>query len=109
MVKQIIWSRRAQNDRKEIFTYWNKRNKSNIYSKKLNGLFKEAVRLISEYPEIGKSTDDKNARIKIVSDYLIIYEVDLKDRLLILTIWDSRQNPKRLENREQLSKQLKNY
>ena len=75
----------------------NKRNKSNIYSKKLNGLFKEAVRLISDYPEIGKPTDDKNTRIKIVRDYLIIYEVDEEDRILILTIWDSRQNPKRLE------------
>lgn len=97
MVKQIIWSRRAQSERKEIFKYWNLRNKSNIYSKKLNELLKEAVRLISEYPEIGKSTDDKNARIKIVRDYLIIYEVDLKDRLLILTIWDSRKDPKKLE------------
>ena len=97
MVKQIIWSRRAQTDRKEVFKYWNKRNKSNLYSKKLNSLFKEAVRLISEYPEIGKPTDDKNARTKIVREYLIIYDVDLTDRLLILTIWDSRQDPKRLE------------
>ena len=97
MAKQIIWSRRAQTDRKEIFKYWNKRNKSNIYSKKLNGLFKEAVRLISQYPEIGKPTDNKNARIKIVRNYLIIYEVDDKDRLLILTVWDSRQNPQRLK------------
>ncbi len=54
MAKQIIWSRKAQNDRKEIFRYWNKRNKSKLYSKKLNKLFKEAVKLISEYPEIGK-------------------------------------------------------
>lgn len=97
MVRQIIWSRRAQTDRREIFKYWNKRNKSNLYSKKLNELFKEAVRLISEYPEIGKPTDNKNARIKIVRDYLIIYEVDEKERLIILTIWNSRQNPKRLE------------
>lgn len=97
MVKQIIWSRRAQTDRKEIFEYWNKRNKSNLYSKKLNELFKVAVRLISEYPEIGKPTDNKNARIKIVRDYLIIYEVDENQRLLILTIWNSSQNPKTLE------------
>ena len=97
MAKQIIWSRRAQTDRKEILKYWNKRNKSNIYSKKLNGLFIEVVRLISQYPEIGKLTDDKKARIKIVRDYLIIYEVDDKDRLLILTVWDSRQNPQRLK------------
>lgn len=97
MAKQIIWSRRAQNDRKEIFKYWNKRNKSSTYSKKLNALFKEAVKLISQYPEIGKPTDDKNARIKIVKDYLIIYEVNDKDQLLILTIWDSRQSSLRLK------------
>jgi|AntRauMFilla1563_2_1112583.scaffolds.fasta_scaffold01279_5 addiction module RelE/StbE family toxin len=97
MVKQIIWSRRAHNDRKAIFKYWNKRNKSNIYSIKLNELLKEAVRLISEYPEIGKPTDNKKERIKIVKDYLMVYEVDEKYRLIILTIWDNRQNPKRME------------
>lgn len=97
MVKKIIWSRRAQTDRIEIFEYWNKRNNSNSYSRKLNELFKKAVKLIAEYPEIGKSTDDKNARIKIVRDYLIIYEVDDRDFLIILTIWDSRKNPKSLK------------
>ena len=97
MARQIIWSRRAQNDRIEIFKYWNKRNKSNLYSKKLNGLIKEAVKLISEYPEIGKPTDNKTARIKIVRDYLIIYEIDEKGQLLILTIWGSGQNPERLK------------
>jgi len=97
VAKQIIWSKRAQTDRKEIFKYWNKRNKSNIYSKKLNELFKEAVRLISHYPEIGRPTDNKNARIKIVGNYQIIYEVDDQDRLYILTVWDSRQNPQGLE------------
>lgn len=97
MVKQIVWSRIAQADRKRILQYRNERNKSKLYSRKLNRLFKEAVKLIAEYPEIGKPTDNRNARIKIVRDYLIIYEVDEKDRLLILTIWDSRQDPKKLE------------
>jgi len=97
MARRIIWSRRAQNDRIEIFKYWNERNKSNLYSKKLYGLFIEAVKLIAEYPEIGTPTDNKNARIKIVKDYLIIYEMEEKEQLLILTIWDSRQNPERLK------------
>lgn len=97
MVKQIIWSRRAQTDRKEILKYWNKRNKSKLFSKKLNELFKEAVKLIAEHPEMGKPTDIKNVRSKIVRDYLMIYEVNDKDQLLILTIWDSRQCPRRLE------------
>ena len=98
MVRRIIWSVRAQKDRIEIFKYWNERNKSNLYSKKLNELFKEAVELIANYPEIGKPTDDKIARIKIVRDYLIIYEIDEKDQLLILSIWDSRQDPEKLKN-----------
>lgn len=97
MVKQIIWSRRAQTDRKEILKYWNKRNKSKLFSKKLNELFKEAVKLIAEHPEMGKPTDIKNVRSKIVRDYLMIYEVNDKDQLLILTIWDSRQSPRRLD------------
>lgn len=58
MAKQIVWSLKAQKDRKEILYYWRKRNKSNEYSKKLNGLFKEALKLISDYPEIGKITDN---------------------------------------------------
>lgn len=100
MAKQVIWSLRAQNDRKEILEYWVKRNKSSEYSKKLNGLIKEAVKLISVYPDVGKITDNRKARIKIVGDYLIIYEIE-KERIFLLTIWDSRQNP------EKLSKVLK--
>jgi plasmid stabilization system protein ParE len=97
MARQVIWSLRAQADRKDIFNYWNKRNKTNLYSIKLNALFKAAVKLIAEYPEIGKPTNDKNARFKIVRDYLIFYELNEEDELIILTIWDSRQNPRKLE------------
>ena len=97
MARRIIWSGRAHHDRIEIYKYWNKRNKSNLYSKKLNVLIKEAVKLIADYPGIGKPTDDKTARIKIVRDYLIIYEIDNIGQLLILSIFDSRQNPDKLK------------
>ena len=95
MVWQVIWSVRAHDDRKKIFTYWNKRNKSNAYSKKLNKLFKEAIKLVSVYAKIGKQTHEKGVRVKIVRDYLIIYEVK-EAEIHILTIWDSRQDPERL-------------
>jgi len=98
MAKQIIWSIRAQNDRKDILKYWIQRNKSQKYSRKLARLFKEAVKLVANYPEIGKSTDDKYVRIKLVRDYLIVYEISEK-RIFILTIWDSRQDPGKLKNR----------
>ena len=97
MVKQVVWSLRAQNDKKEILDYWRQRNKSNRYSKKLNELIKEAINIIAEFPHIGKSTNDNHARIKIVRDYLIIYE-ETDTQIFILTIWDSRQNPDKLKS-----------
>jgi|APIni6443716594_1056825.scaffolds.fasta_scaffold645902_1 addiction module RelE/StbE family toxin len=96
MAKQVIWSLRAQNDKKEILDYWRQRNKSNTYSKKLNELFKESIKIILDFPQIGKVTDDTKARIKIVRDYLIIYE-ETETQIFILTIWDSRQDPEKLE------------
>lgn len=35
MARQIIWTERAQKERIAIFSFWNNRNKSVIYSKKL--------------------------------------------------------------------------
>ncbi|QOI98778.1 MAG: type II toxin-antitoxin system RelE/ParE family toxin [Flammeovirgaceae bacterium] len=96
MVKQIIWSQRAQNDRKQILEYWRNRNKSNTYSKKLDKRFREALNIIRDYPQIGKQTDDQKARIKIVKDYFLIYE-ETADAIILLTIWDSRQDPEKLE------------
>ena len=96
MAKQVIWSLSAQNDKKEILDYWKQRNKSNTYSKKLNELFKESIKIILDFPQIGKVTDDTKARIKIVRDYLIIYE-ETETQILILTIWDSRQDSDKLK------------
>ena len=72
-----------------------KKNQSKEYSKKLDSLFKDAVRLIAHYPEIGKQTDRRGVRIKVVRNYLLIYELN-NEQLIILTIWDSRQNPQKL-------------
>jgi toxin YoeB len=96
MVKQIIWSQRAQADRKQILEYWRNRNKSNTYSKNLDKRFREVLNIIRDYPQIGKQTDDQKARIKIVKDYLLIYE-ETKDSIILLTIWDSRQDPQKIE------------
>ena len=96
MAKQVIWSLRAQNDKKKVLDYWRQRTKSNTYSKKLNELFKESIKIILDFPQIGKVTDDTKARIKIVRDYLIIYE-ETETHIFILTIWDSRQDPDKLK------------
>ena len=99
MAKQVVWSLRAQSDRKQILDYWRLRNRSNTYSRKLNQVFKESVEIIRDFPIIGKLTEDDNVRVKIVKDYLIFYE-HTETKLTILTIWDSRQDPEKLNIRE---------
>lgn len=96
MAKKVIWTIKAQKDRISIFSYWNNRNKSNIYSQKLNQLFIDSIKIICRHPNIGIETDSENVRVKIVRDYLIFYEIT-KYHIHILTIWDSRQNPENLK------------
>lgn len=92
MVKRITWTYRAHRDRKEILLYWKERNQSSTYSKKLNTLIKKAIGLIAAHPKIGRKTDIKNVRVKLVRDYLIFYEYN-EEQIFILSIWDSRRNP----------------
>jgi toxin YoeB len=92
MVKKVIWSKIAQRNRIAILQYWIYRNKSDTYSKKLNGYFKESIVLISKYPGIGKKTEYPDIRIKVMKHYFLTYRIKA-DRIEILTIWDSRQDP----------------
>jgi addiction module RelE/StbE family toxin len=92
MARTIIWTERAHQDRINIFTYWNERNLSNSYSKKLQRLIKQSLNLISKYPLVGHLTDKENVRTKVLKDYLIIYEV-LVYEIVVLSLWDCRQYP----------------
>jgi plasmid stabilization system protein ParE len=96
MAKRLIWSPRAQNDRKEILKFWQENNKSKTYSKKLDLRFREAIDIIKEFPQSGKQTEDSKARIKVVKDYLLFYE-ESENEVVILTIWDNRQDPEKLK------------
>ncbi len=96
MAKKVTWTLRALNDRKKILQYWINRNKSNRYSIQLDHLKRESISLISNFPEIGKPTNDDTIRIKIIKDYFILYEI-FENEIIILTIWDSRRDPGKLK------------
>ena len=98
MAKQIIWSFKAQTDRKEILLYWIKRNQSKTYSQKLFRPFQEALKLIAQHPNIGTPTEFGQVRSKVVRDYQIFYE-EIEDTIHILAIWDTRQYPDKLPNK----------
>jgi plasmid stabilization system protein ParE len=57
MAKKIVWTQTAIQDRFKIYQFWSQKNKSDLYSKKLERLFNEGAKLLSEFPEIGSHTD----------------------------------------------------
>lgn len=89
--RTIIWTTKANIERREILKYWINRNKSKAYSVKLNELFINSLIKLSENPKIGRKTNFNNVRVKIVRDYLIFYEFDLNE-LKVLSIWDGRRD-----------------
>ena len=96
MAKRVVWASQARIDRYKILTYWKEHNKSNSYSKKLNMQFNEAVRSIQKFPLMSKSTDEDYIRVKYVSHFHLIYEIS-ENEIVILRVWDSRQNPQKLK------------
>ncbi len=79
-----------------IYNFWIDNNKSDSYSKKLEILFNGAAKLISEFPEIGTETDKLNVRVKVIKSYKLFYISEV-DKIQIIRIWDSRQNPAELK------------
>ena len=98
MAKRLIWTSEALKNRIEIFEYWNDRNKSKTYSRKLNAIFNEHIDIILKHPHIGYETKTENIRCRTVRDYQIIY-FNSDSEIVILAIWDSRQNPAKLINK----------
>lgn len=91
MVTRLVWTIEARNSRKNIFEYWNNRNKSKVYSNKLNLLFNENLKIVANLPEFGKPTFQEDIKFIIVSHFDIIYKI-LEFEIVVIDIWDTRQN-----------------
>lgn len=96
MAEQIVWTKKAKRELIDILQYWVNRNKSNIFSLKLNSLIESQLNLILEQPKIGRKTDIKNVYIKVIHKYLLYYEF-LDGTLYILTIRHGSQNSENIQ------------
>ncbi len=96
MVKRnVVWSAKARIKLLEILEYYNKRNKSSAYSKKIHKKFTKELALLKKHPGIGIKTDDDDIRGLIVEDFILFYETRSK-MIIVHTVWDCRQNPESL-------------
>ena len=90
MALKVVWSEEAIQNRKDLFEYWNQRNKSRVFSQKLFNLFEDNLAKLSRNPIVGRPTSIDNVRAIRVNNYRLVYTFD-KERLTLLTIQDLRQ------------------
>ena len=96
MVKrEVIWTRISEVQLQEILEFFTKKHKSGQYSRKLYKKFKTELKNAAKNPDIGIKTKLYQIRGLIIDDYILFYET-LEDRILILKVWDCRQNPDKL-------------
>ncbi|WP_312766348.1 type II toxin-antitoxin system RelE/ParE family toxin [Epilithonimonas sp.] len=94
---KVIWTTLARTQRNAIFEYWNNRIKSNSYSKKLNLIIYQKIDLLKSNPLIGTQTDFEFYRILHFENYGLVYRIEA-NVIFIISLWDNRQNPKKLKN-----------
>ncbi len=95
MAKKLKWTVFAKEQRKEILQFWISKKKLKTYSKKLNDLFNQIGLLILDHPEIGIRLSRTECRRRLVRDYYIVYKVS-ENTIEIISIWDTIQNPDKL-------------
>ncbi len=91
----IFWTNTALKQRNYTFEYWNDRNKSTTYSKKLNSSIIERTTILKKNPELGKKTEFNDTRVISLGHYCILYR-KVNSKIIITGFWDNRQNPDKL-------------
>jgi toxin YoeB len=91
----IVWTSTAKLELKLIFDFFNDRNKSKTYSLKLHRKIQTELNLLIKQPYIGKKTNEINVRGILVENYILFYELN-DNVIVILSVWDTRQNPDKL-------------
>lgn len=94
-MRQVIWTKVSEIQMQAILEFFNERNSSVLYSRKLYRKFKTQLKTAAKNPELGIKTKLYQIRGLIVEDYILFYEI-LDDRIIVLKILDCKQNPDKL-------------
>ncbi len=94
MVKKVTITERAEKERLSILEYYYEVTGSKTLPAKIYQQFNRVINNIQMFPESDKKLKNNNRGI-IKSHYKIVYKIEA-DSIIILHIWDTRQNPKKL-------------
>lgn len=93
--RAIVWTSVSEIQLKEILQFFTQRNKSGQYSRKLYNKFNAELKTAAKNPGLGIKTKLDLIRGLVVEDYILFYEI-LEDRIIVLKVWDCRQDPNNL-------------
>ncbi len=98
---KVYWTRLAEYKLDNIFIYHDSKAGESIAKKLINGIIDHTIGLENN-PEIGQKElllekYSQNFRYLVFKNYKIIYWINIdKKRIEISTIFDTRQNPKKI-------------
>jgi len=96
MAKRITWTPQAKIDRFEILEYYFEAGTPKKSLRTIDSQIRKTIKLLSKFPQLGKTFGNFGERIVYKSYYSIIYKVE-DDSILIMQVWDSRRDPKDLK------------
>ena len=96
---RVVWTDRARNEFQQSMSYYQRgseKSAQNFRSRLLN-----QIQLVQKFPGIGPKQDfveprNGEIRYRVEGHFKILYSV-LEDTILIVSIFDTRQDPSRLE------------
>ena len=94
----LRWTEAAFTDLKAAHDYIRRHNPD--AARRFAGTVRKAVANLRDHPEMGPVHQDLTPagryRYLVVASFLIIYRVAEDDVIVVLRVWDSRQDPDRL-------------
>jgi plasmid stabilization system protein ParE len=93
--RKIIWTETAAKQRREVFQYWNERNKTITYSEKLIEITRRHLEVISKNPRAFQETEIPNLRESAMGHFSLYYKFT-EEYIVVVAFWDNRQDPKNL-------------
>ena len=92
MALEIIYSPQFADSLEAILNYFDERNGSDKYSKKLFGMVHGQIQMLATFPEIGRITDFPGVRVLFVDNYGVEYQIR-DTAILIVDIYSCKTDP----------------
>ena len=93
MVRQIVWTSKAESQLKAVLEYYNTRNGSTKYSKKILTAVKHLQILIQHNPLVGHRTNipfEYECRVVHLKHFNLYYSMVDTHKIIVLLFWDTR-------------------